>query len=209
MPHPDALRWDERYSRETERFALRSPRHLLTSHVELLSPNALVLDAACGTTSTGRYLAARGWRVVAVDVSYAALRIAQKNFRAKRSVTLDKAKRQSVRKDASPVSFAVMDLVDPWLPSAHFDVILNFYFLSRPIIPTYRQALKPGGLLFFETYLRERNDNSERFLESQELRRFFDDWDVLHYLEVERLAHARSGYEEMRWTAQLIARKPQ
>jgi SAM-dependent methyltransferase len=192
LSHPDALRWDDRYSRETERFALRSPRHLVTSHLDLLPPNGLILDAACGTTSTGRYLAARGWRVIAVDVSHAALRLA----------------RHKVRKDANPVSFAVMDLVDPWLPSAHFDVILNFYFLSRPIIPTYRQAVKPGGLLFFETYLRERHTNAERYLESQELRRFFDDWDILHYLEVERLVRSRSGYEETRWTAQLIARKP-
>ena len=200
MPHPDALRWDERYSRETERFALRSPRHLLTSHLELLPPNALILDAACGTTSTGRYLAARGWRVIALDVSHAALGLARHKASVERS--------RSVGKDASPISFAVMDLIDPWLPESFFDVILNFYYLSRPIIPTYRQALKPGGLLFFETYLRERHDNSERYLESQELRRFFDDWDILHYLEVERLVHARSGYEESRWTAQLIARKP-
>ncbi|RJP52489.1 MAG: class I SAM-dependent methyltransferase [Anaerolineaceae bacterium] len=192
MPHPDALRWDERYSRETERFALRAPRHLLTSHLDLLPPNGLILDAACGTTSTGRYLAAHGWRVIALDVSNAALRLA----------------RQKVKKDASPVSFAVMDMVNPWLPESHFDVILNFYFLSRPIIPTYRQALKPGGLLFFETYLREPHANAERYLESQELRRFFDDWDILHYIEVERLVRARSGYEESRWTAQLIARKP-
>jgi SAM-dependent methyltransferase len=192
MPHPDALRWDERYSRETGRFALRSPRHLITSHLDLLPPNGLILDAACGTTSTGRYLAARGWRVIAVDVSHAALRLA----------------RHKVRKDASPISFAVMDLVDPWLPESYFDVILNFYYLSRQIIPTYRQALKPGGLLFFETYLRERHTNAERYLESQELRRFFDDWDILHYLEVERLVRSHSGYEEARWTAQLIARKP-
>ena len=192
LSHPDALRWDDRYSRETERFALRSPRHLVTSHLDLLPPNGLILDAACGTTSTGRYLAARGWRVIAVDVSRAALRLA----------------RQRVRKEAAPISFAVMDLVNPWLPESHFDIILNFYFLSRPILPTYRQSLKPGGLLFFETYLRERHTNSERYLGSQELRRFFDDWDILHYLEVERLVRSRSGYEETRWTAQLIARKP-
>ena len=192
MPHPDALRWDERYSHETERFALRSPRHLITSHLDLLPRGGLILDAACGTSSTGRYLAAHGWRVIAVDVSIAALCLAS----------------QMVRKDASPISFAVMDLVDPWLPSSHFDVILNFYFLSRTIIPTYRQSLKPGGLLFFETYLRERHTNSERYLESQELRRFFDDWDIFHYLEIERLVRSHSGYEETRWTAQLIARKP-
>ena len=192
MPHPDALRWDDRYSHETERFALRSPRHLITSHLDLLPYGGLILDAACGTTSTGRYLAARGWRVIAVDVSHAALRLAQ----------------LKVRKDASPISFAVMDLVDPWLPKSYFNVILNFYFLSRPIIPAYRQSLKPGGLLFFETYLRERHTNTERYLESQELRRIFDDWDIFHYLETERLVRSRSGYEETRWIAQLIARKP-
>jgi SAM-dependent methyltransferase len=192
MSHPDALHWDERYSREAERFSLRSPRHLITSRLDLLPPNGLILDAACGTTSTGRYLAARGWRVIAVDVSRAALRLA----------------RQRVRKEAAPISFAVMDLVNPWLPESHFDIILNFYFLSRPILPTYRQSLKPGGLLFFETYLRERHTNAERYLESQELRRFFDDWGILHYLEFERLVRSRTGYEETRWTAQLIARKP-
>lgn len=192
MPHPDALRWNERYSRETERFALRAPRRLLTSHVDLLPPGGLILDAACGTTATGRYLAARGWRVIALDVSIAALRLA----------------RQKVRKEASLISFAVMDMIDPWLPPAHFDVILNFYYLSHPIIPTYRRALKPGGLLFFETYLRGQHTNSNHFLEAQELKHYFNDWELLHYLEVKRRVRARSGYQEMRWTAQLIARKP-
>lgn len=200
MSHSDALRWDDRYSHETERFALRAPRDLITSHLDLLPRDALILDAACGTTSTGRYLAARGWRVIALDVSNVALRLAHQKACTERS--------RSVRKDASPISFAVMDMVDPWLPPNHFDVILNFYFLSRPLISTYRQSLKPGGLLFFETYLRERHSNPERYLETQELRRFFDDWDILHYLEVERLVQSRTGFEDTRWTAQLITRKP-
>ena len=193
MPHPDALRWNERYSRETGRFALRAPRRLITSHLALLPPGGLILDAACGVTATGRYLAARGWPVIALDVSLAALRLA----------------RQKVQKDAAPISFAVMDLVDPWLPPLHFDVILNFYFLSHPLILTYRQALKPGGLLFFETYLRGPHTSSNHFLESQELWRYFEDWKILHYLEVKRRVRAHSGYQEMRWTAQLIAHKPE
>jgi hypothetical protein len=36
-----------------------------------------------------------------------------------------------------------------------FDVILNFYYLSRLLWDTYRKALKPGGLLFFETFVRD------------------------------------------------------
>ncbi len=77
MQHPDALRWNERYLGETERWALRNPRPLVTSHLDLLPRDGLILDAACGTTSTGRYLAARGWRVIAVDVSLTALQLAR------------------------------------------------------------------------------------------------------------------------------------
>lgn len=192
MQNPDALRWNERYLGETERWALRNPRHLVTSHQDLLPRGGLILDAACGTTSTGRYLAARGWRVIAVDVSLTALQLA----------------RARAGKEHLPISFAVMDLMDPWLPAAHFDVILNLYFLSRPLWAHYREALKPGGLLFFETYLSEGASNPERYLKSQELRRNFEDWEIIHYLEVERHVRSRNGMDGTRWSAQLVARKP-
>ena len=191
MSHPDALRWDDRYSHEADRYSLRGPRHLVTSHLDLLPRGGLILDAACGTTSTGRYLAARGWRVIALDVSIAALRLA----------------RIKVRNEAFPVSFAVMDLSDPWLPDAYFDVILNFYYLSRPLWSTYLRSLKPDGLLFFETFLRETGTNSAHYLDTQELRLAFKDWEIIHYLEVERHAHSRENADGTRWSAQLVARK--
>ncbi len=193
MPHPDALRWDSRYSDEADWYSLRSPRHLVTSHLNLLPPNGLVLDVAGGTTSTGRYLAARGWRVIALDVSLVALQLARK---------------KSI-KESMPISFAVLDLMNPWLPASHFDAILNFYFLSRTLWDNYRKALKPGGLLFFETYLSELGPDPTHYLNTQELRIAFDDWQIFHYLEVERLAPSRKGGQRTRWSAQLVARKPE
>ena len=193
MPYPDALRWDSRYSDEADWYSLRSPRHLVTSHLNLLPPNGLILDVAGGTTSTGRYLAARGWRVVVLDVSLVALQLA----------------RQISIKESLPISFAVLDLMNPWLPASHFDVILNFYFLSRPLWDTYRKALKPGGLLFFETYLSEPGPDPAHYLNTQELRLAFDDWQIFHYLEMERLAPCRKGGQRTRWSAQLVARKPE
>lgn len=193
MPHPDALRWDSRYSDEADWYSLRSPRHLVTSHLNLLPPNGLVLDVAGGTTSTGRYLAARGWRVIALDVSLVALQLARK---------------KSI-KESMPISFAVLDLMNPWLPASHFDAILNFYFLSRTLWDTYRKALKTGGLLFFETYLSELGPDPTHYLNTQELRLAFDDWQIFHYLEVERLAPSRKGGQRTRWSAQLVARKPE
>jgi len=193
MTHPEALHWNARYEMEADRYSLRSPRPLLISHLNLLPVSGLVLDMASGTSSTGRYLAARGWRVIALDVSLVALRLAQKK----------------VRKEAQPISFAVLDVMDPWLPDSHFDVILNFYFLSRPLWKTYRTTLKPGGLLFFETYLREPGPNPAHYLDTQELRHAFADWEIIHYLEVERIVSSRQGGQRTRWSAQLVVRKPE
>ena len=192
MQNPDALRWNARYLNETGRWALRNPRHLVSSHLELLPEGGLILDAACGTTSTGRYLAARGWRVLAVDVSLAALQLAHSR----------------ARKEHLPISFAVMDLMNPWFPPVHFDVILKLYFLSRPLWKHYREALKPGGLLFFETYLSEKGNDPARYLQTQELRQAFTDWEIIHYLEAERQVRSHNGVDGMRWSAQLVARKP-
>ena len=75
MSHPDAMIWNDRYTKDARWRNLQSPRNLLTTHQDLLPRNGLVLDAACGTTPTGLHLARQGWQVIALDVSNAALRI--------------------------------------------------------------------------------------------------------------------------------------
>jgi tellurite methyltransferase len=192
MPHPDALHWDDCYLREAEFDVQRSPRSLVTSHLDLLSPGGRVLDAACGTTSTGIYLAERGWQVIALDVSFNALHMAG----------------LKIRKGTLPISFAVMDLMDAWLPDEHFDAILNFYFLSRPLFSTYQQSLKPGGFLFFETFLRETDTQSTHYLKPQELKLAFRDWEIVHYQEKLRYSSTRHAVKKGRWITQLVARKP-
>ena len=137
MPHPDAQHWNARYASEQKYLFKKEPRPLLTSRLNLLPETGLALDVACGTSSTGIFLAARGWHVIGLDVAETALRHAQ-----------DRA-----RKEALPVSLAVVDLTNIHLPTARFDLILNFYFLERSLWQAYQKALKPGGLLFFETFL--------------------------------------------------------
>ena len=197
MSHPDALIWDDRYSNDTRWRNLSSPRNLLTTNQSLLPRNGLVLDAACGTTPSGLHLARQGWQVIALDVSNAALRIAQ----------------SEVQKEALPVSFALMDLENPWLPSNRFDVVLNFYFLSRPLLSTYRRSIKRGGLLFFETFVRddassEVDGNPHHYLEPNELRTSFTDWNIIHYEETQRASRSTQRRNKSRRIAQLVARKP-
>ncbi len=199
MQHPDALIWDERYTNDERWSNMRSPRPLVTSHAEFLPQNGLVLDVASGTTPTGLHLAAeRGLRVIALDVSNAALRLAQ----------------LKVKKEALSVSFARMDLKNPWLPSDHFDVILNFYYLSRPLLSTYRKALKPGGVLFFETFLRDDSFSQEvdgnplHYLNPLELKNSYADWHTIHYAETQRISRSTERSGKSRQIAQLVARKP-
>jgi SAM-dependent methyltransferase len=199
MPHPDALIWDDRYSNDVRWRDLHSPRRLLTSHQNLLPRSGLALDAACGTTPTGLHLARQGWQVIALDVSNAALRIAQ----------------SEVQKKALPVSFALMDLANPWLPSNRFDIILNFYYLSRPLLSTYRKSMKRGGLLFFETFVRDDSFSSDEdgnpyhYLEPHELKYAFEDWNIIHYKETQKASRSTERRRKSQRIAQLVARKPE
>jgi len=199
MPHPDALIWDDRYSNDVRWRDLNSPRPLLVLHLDLLPRGGRVLDVACGTTPTGLHRARQGWQVIALDVSTVALRIAH----------------SKVREEGLPVSFAVMDLLNPWLMPEHFDVILNFYYLSRPLWETYREALKPGGLLFFETFVRddpfsvETDGNPLYYLEPEELRSTFKGWQIIHYEETHRVSRSMHQQNKPRRIAQLVARKPE
>lgn len=190
MPHPDALHWNARYAAEDFRFR-KEPRLLLTSRLALLPKTGLALDVACGTSPTGIFLAEHGWRVIGLDIAETALRGAQ--LRA--------------RSDALPLSLAVVDLSRVHLPAAHFDLILNFYFLKRSLWQVYQKALKPGGFLFFETFLwyPAVEEHPEHYLQPDELRQAFAGWNILFYDEKNHPRHNPHGRKRI---AQLVAQKP-
>ncbi len=88
-----------------------------------------VLDLACGTGRHSRLLLARGLQVVAVD------------------------------RDAHVIPgarFIQADLEDgsPWpLPGERFQAVVVTNYLHRPLFPQLVEALAPGGLLIYETFL--------------------------------------------------------
>ena len=74
------------------------------------------------------------------------------------------------------------------------------------LFPAYRQALRPGGLLFFETFVhQEAGDTPAYLLVPGELHQAFADFEIVHSLET-AVRGPRSG--KFRDIAQLIARKP-
>lgn len=191
MSHPDALRWNARYEAEREAWLEREPRRLLRLYSHLLPKEGLALDAAAGVGTNSLFLARRGLRIIALDISLVASQMAK----------------QRATCHSLPVFPAVYDLKDPWLPPARFDVIVNFNFLERATFSIYREALKPGGILFFETFLKINSDvaDPDYYLEPGELRAAFRDFEIIHWSESSvstQVPHLHKA------KAQLIARKP-
>lgn len=190
MSRRDAARWNERYDSEGNSWLRRSPRNLLLNNDHLLPKSGIALDAAAGVATNGLYLARQGLHVIAMDISESGLRLAIQRANA------IKARLEAV----------VVDLSQPCLPASYFDVILNFYYLERATIPVYRRALKPAGLLFFETFVRSHDaaPYSTHYLEPGELLSAFGAWEILHWEQSQR---KRELGRPPRLTEKLIVRK--
>lgn len=97
-----------------------------------------VLDVACGTGRHALLLASVGFEVHAVD---------------RDAETIDWLSRTAHRVGLS-LNAAVVDLeqdgVD--LGADRYDAILVFRYLHRPLFPALKRALRPGGLLLYETF---------------------------------------------------------
>jgi SAM-dependent methyltransferase len=101
--------WDKRYA-EAEQVWSGEPDGALVAEVADLAPGT-ALDVGCGEGADAIWLAGRGWRVTAIDVSDTALR------RAARAAELSHAN----------VEWILAGLVDAPLPSSGFDLVSAQY----------------------------------------------------------------------------------
>ena len=116
------------------------PTDWLTEHAALLPSDGAALDIACGAGRHAVWLAGHGLRVTALDRSEAAIA----------SLT-EAARLQDLRIDAR---VADLEQADPALGEATFDVIVGVHYLHRPLFPALVTALRPHGLLIYETFTR-------------------------------------------------------
>jgi tellurite methyltransferase len=190
MAEQDRARWDERY-KIGDWADIDEPAEIIEDAEAWLDPPGLVLDLACGAGRNALYLARRGFTVIAVDISWEGLR--RLSLRAR-----------DERLAVHPVH---ADLEHFELPVEKFDVIINTRFLLRSLFPAVRRALKPGGLLLFETFNTDEIDvlggdiRREYALEKGELREAFADLEILLYEE-----GVFERHEGERGLARLIAR---
>lgn len=190
-------RWDERY-REGDWLDARGPAEALVRAAPWLPREGRALDLACGAGRNALFLAERGLRVMAVDLSWEGL---QRTARRARTVGRRGTALRILPVHADLERFAVR--------SGSVQVVVNTHFLLRSTFPRITDALAPGGLLVFETFNVDEIDllggdiRREFALERGELLEAFPDLEILDHEEgiVERP-------EGERGLTRLIARKP-
>lgn len=112
----------------------------LVANAVLLPSCGVALDVACGRGRNTFWLAARGFMVEAVDRDAAAIA----------------AVRQEAAARHLPIHAEVVDLEtgSPNLGESRYDLIVVVNYLHRPLFPSLLAALRPGGVLVYETFTR-------------------------------------------------------
>lgn len=172
MAESDRERWNLRYAeRRRERPMRWQPTRWLPEIAAQLRPprpGARALDLACGPGRNAVWLAEQGWSVDAWDLSDVALDILRAELRAR-----------AARGAPLAVTPRQVDLDAADIPPATYDLIANILFLDRRLWPAMVDALRPGGLLAFETFVnlpggRQSEVSPEHLLAPGELRAAFE-----------------------------------
>lgn len=104
----------------------------------LVPPAATLLDLATGSGRNALFFAARGHRVTAVDIDISRLPVAENVERVQ--VDLENG--------------------TPWpLAGRRFGAATVTNYLHRPLMPDLLEAIEPGGVLLYETFM----EGNERF----------------------------------------------
>jgi rhodanese-related sulfurtransferase len=164
-------------ARESGPSPAAGPSSWLLTGTSLVPPGARTLDVACGRGRHALFLAAAGSLVRALDRDPD--RVARLNALARRL--------------RLPLDAAVADLENGShdLGEEEYELILVFRYLHRPVFPELVRALRPGGVLLYETFTTAqgvrhgRPTRPEHLLEAGELPRLVAPLEVLRQREGE------------------------
>ena len=185
----DTDKWDARYRQARG----SSPAQVVLDNRHLLPASGTALDVACGLGANALLLAEHGLITHAWDSS---------------SVAIDKL-RGRARAHGVSVETAVRDVVAHPPGPESFDIIVVTRFLERDLAPQLTRALRMGGLLFYQTFMRTRvsdvgPSNPDYRLADGELLVLFSALQVLVYREEGKAGDVNRGFRN---EAMVVARK--
>jgi tellurite methyltransferase len=185
-------KWDTIYAGRGN--AVGDPARVLSENSHLLPARGDALEIACGLAANAAFLARRGLSTLAWDIS---------------AVAIERVNRYAAEQGI-PLRGEVRDIDAAPPPAASFDVIVVSHFLDRALVPALRAALRPGGLLYYQTFTRTRvhetgPSNPEFRLTDNEFLRLFAGMRVLVFREEGLVGDTRAG---LRDEALLVAMQP-
>lgn len=177
MTEQDRAKWDARYKDDLGGVA---PSAIVKSHWHHASGET-ALDIACGNGRNSLFLAEKGFRVDAVDIS---------------AVATD-----HLRGRHPGIQVICRDL-DTWhIPPDQYDLIIDIRFLDRRLFPMIRQGLRSGGVLIVEAFIGQKGE--PYCLLPNELLHAFQSFRIVYYEE-----KTSDHSEKFDQVAALVAIKP-
>ena len=172
MSADDRLRWDRQHAESSGPEEASSFLREICTGEHWQIPTGRALDVACGKGRNALFLAVQGFDVTALDVS---------------AVALSEGQRRAEEKDLR-ITWLEIDLEKDRLPGTGYDLIVDFNYLQRALLPQIKAAVRLGGFVVFETYLIDQQKighpkNPAYLLAHNELLNAFGDFRVLFYRE--------------------------
>lgn len=170
--------------------SLITPPATLIMHAKrYLTSTSKILDLACGNGRNGCYLANLGHLITYLD---------------KNELALNDIKRKVGHGDYIQTD---LETTPPYrLKQSEYDAVIVIRYLHRELMPTIIEAIKPGGLIIYETFTHRqaaigRPKNPNFLLNDGELTTTFKKFEPLYYFE---------GFDEQQqaFISQFIGRKP-
>lgn len=164
------------------------PARVLAENAHLLPPTGTALDLACGLGGNALFLARRGLETHAYDISPVAIELLSVSALSLR-LTLRAEVRDALSRPPEPASF---------------DVIVISRFLERSLAGCLVDALRPGGLLFYQTFIRDKAtatgpSNPAYLLDANELLDLFRGLRLVAYREEGRIGDLTLGLRNEAW----------
>ena len=161
----DQTKWDLIYSEKTK--ALSNPSEVLVDNAHLIGATGRALDLACGLGQNSLWLAQKGFVVDSWDVSEVAL--------------------SKLRHACTPnltINTKQVDISGASLGHNTYDLIVVARYLDRNLSPAIIEALRPNGLIFYQTFTLEKEttdgpSNPDYLLQPNELLSMFASLRVL------------------------------
>ena len=186
-------KWD-RIHAENGSIEVPPPAYVLAEFSYLLPGSGKALEIACGQGGNACYLASRGLKTLAWDISPVAI-----------------AKLDNIKNDWSPnLNAEIRDVTRVSFPRDCFDIIVVSRFLDRTVSASIVSALKPGGLLYYQTFVVGKDpkigpSNRDYLLTENELLSMFSALTPRVFYDVSRVGDLSKG---LRNEACYIGQKP-